>query len=200
MDRQPDTEGKGWGWLSRLGPLLFTAAFAGPLVYIYGQTNQEDVRRACVKRGPPDSTASTPLQQAQQLSACIERQVNPVGRLFFEPTRRMLRSLPNAPSRWQGVWISEQYGSPYEFHLCADSRIRVRPAEDPTADDSWNGSWGVHEDRMLWFRNDRGPVLPAESLKLMGSDAGRFALTDDLGGMRHFERSGASPNCAPATA
>ena len=180
---------------SRLGPLIFVVAIGGPLLYVYGEANEVEAQRECVRRGPPDSSAKTPLQQAQQLGACIHKTSNLLGRQFFAPTFEALNSLPNAPSRWQGVWIAEDYGNPYEFHLCGDSRIRVRPAADPTADDRWRGSWGVHDGQMWWFRNDRGPVLPAEvrDLKELGSD--RFSLGLANQGAQEFERSGTRADC-----
>lgn len=193
MDRQPSetTPRKS----SRLGPLIFVLAIAGPLVYVYGEADEQEAQRACVRRGPPDSSAKTPLQQAQQLGRCIDKSSNLLGRQFFAPTLKALNSFPNAPSRWQGVWVAEEYGNPYEFHLCADSRIRVRPAADPTADDRWRGSWGLHDGEMWWFRNDRGPVLPAEVRKLKELGPGRFSLDLGQDQVQEFDRSGARPDC-----
>lgn len=147
----------------------------------------------------PGDKMLTALNRVQRLAACIDQRSGLLERLLMRSTRETLVALPATPCRYIGVWSASRAQSVYEITLKDNSEFVAEPirAINPEAD-TITGSWGVHQDKMVWFYNE-GRVWPPDINLITPESASSFTLAEANGTRTHYALIEAvkSTSCAP---
>lgn len=156
-------------------------------------------REACESES---AVGVSPIQWAKTLATCMERRSFFPEKLYIGTTLKMLKSLPNAPCDFVGVWTSTRPGSAYRITLGDQGQFVSVPMADSgsrSVEESFLelkhdgglsfGNWGVWNNKMAWFYNNLF-MWPPDANPIIEKDGDRFTLIELNGVRTQFTRLG----------
>ncbi len=176
------------GWIVRafVWAIVLTAALGG--LYFIGMLRLPESVEACL--GIATEGGQTALVRTQRITTCIDDRAGMLEQLVYFRIEGMVAALPATPCRFVGTWTSSRPPNPdYVVELKADSEFTATPTR--TAGEIITGSWGVHDDWMIWMY-DTGLVWPPDSNRIIDASETGFTLVEVDGEHTRFERTDAA--------
>jgi hypothetical protein len=133
------------------------------------------------------------LRRAQAMAACLDRKNGFLEGMMMSSINKTLRTLPNAPCKYVGVWNSFQPQCTYTIALDAIGEFTAEPLNCSISSDSMSGSWGVHKNQMVWMYK-QGRSWPPDVNSIQDVDANSFLLVEANGSRTVFTRVAALPS------
>lgn len=134
-------------------------------------------------------SAQSALLRTQALANCLEKKNNFIENLMQWSLRKTIRGLPNTPEAYVGTWVSSQPSCSYCLRIKADGEFSAEPIACNISTDSFSGSWGVHQDKMVWMY-DNGKVWPPDINPIEDRAPDHFVLVEANGSRTQFRRAG----------
>jgi hypothetical protein len=139
------------------------------------------------------------LTDAKDLLACLDKQAGFPEKFMYAPAKKAILSLPSVPCRYVGIWSASRGETMYRVTLMDDSRFIAEPLRDAApAAQNLSGSWGVHEDRMIWLY-DTGRLWPPDINPITYISETGFSLREADGSTTRYDliEQVPSTSCTP---
>jgi hypothetical protein len=112
------------------------------------------------------------LKNTQALMACVERENWFLENWLMRDAIETVHALPNAPCKYVGVWESTRPQCKYKVTLKESGEYTGTPIACNISSSNYTGTWGVHENRMVWLDNiDYRWPLDINSIEAESRDA-----------------------------
>ncbi|MBE0621976.1 MAG: hypothetical protein IH605_15390 [Burkholderiales bacterium] len=177
-------------WIARIiGYGIGSVVFLGVLAW-FGLVRMATFSEECLQRPGVFKAGDGAIKTAQSIDECLQAQNSFLENLLRRSTHKTLKSLPNAPCKYVGVWNSPRLQGIYQYSLHEDSKFTVAPLDRRNGGDFYSGEWGVYRGKMVWLY-DEGRVWPPDVNVIKSTDGNSFSLVEADNSITTFTRVGA---------
>jgi hypothetical protein len=180
---------KGLRWVIRIVIYGVAAIIIVPLIlFILGSRLEKTLSACHAEIDAGLSMKKTGINTAKLMASCLENNNSFLESWLHSTPIGAIKALPNTPCQYVGVWISTQTNCRYKFILKENGEYDARHQACNISSEDSSGSWGVHENKMLWFDHDNFR-WPPDINTIEAEDENSFTLVELNGSRTRFVRT-----------
>jgi hypothetical protein len=180
---------KWFSWIIRIVIYGIAAIIIIPLIFFILGSRLEKNLSACDSEIYVGFSKKEPgLKKVKLMASCLEKNNSFLENWLQSTPINAIKALPNAPCQYVGVWISTQANCRYKFTLKDNGEYDAEHQACNISSDDSSGSWGVHENKMLWFDHENFRWPPDINV-IEAEDKNSFSIVEMNGSLTRFVRA-----------